>query len=93
MHHFLFLQEVIEDLENVTVELLKQFYRNLRVKPKKIIMFRDGVSEGQFQQVSIFILFHGLLCLFAMYVYTNRCVGFSRKIIGGWSLRKKVQSG
>lgn len=46
--------EVIEDLENVTVELLKQFYRHMKVKPRKIIMFRDGVSEGQFQQV----LFH-----------------------------------
>ena len=31
--------------------MLKAFYRHSRVKPTKIIMFRDGVSEGQFQQV------------------------------------------
>ena len=39
-------------MEEVIKELLKQFYRNMKQKPAKIIMFRDGVSEGQFQQVS-----------------------------------------
>ena len=44
---------MIEDMKNVAKELLKQFYINTKVKPCKIVMYRDGVSEGQFQQVNI----------------------------------------
>lgn len=43
--------EMIEDLTDITKDLLKQFYRAVGKKPARIIMFRDGVSEGQFQQV------------------------------------------
>lgn len=32
-------------------ELLIQFYKSTRFKPTRIIFYRDGVSEGQFQQV------------------------------------------
>ena len=46
------MQEVIGDLEAMTKELLIEFYRATRQKPEKIIMYRDGVSEGQFQTVS-----------------------------------------
>lgn len=32
--------------------MLDEFYQNLGgIEPAKIIMFRDGVSEGQFQEV------------------------------------------
>ncbi|XP_027205239.1 protein argonaute-1 [Dermatophagoides pteronyssinus] len=44
-------QEVIQDLSTMVRELLVQFYRSTRFKPYRIIMYRDGVSEGQFQQV------------------------------------------
>jgi len=44
-------QEVIEDLQAMTKELLIAFYKSTRQKPEKIIMYRDGVSEGQFQTV------------------------------------------
>ena len=37
-------------------ELLIQFYRSTRHKPMRIIFYRDGVSEGQFRQVCIFLL-------------------------------------
>lgn len=43
--------EVIQDLTNMIKELLIQFYRATRFKPYRIIFYRDGVSEGQFQQV------------------------------------------
>ncbi|OIW05841.1 hypothetical protein TanjilG_23627 [Lupinus angustifolius] len=32
-------------------ELLRAFYQTARVKPARIIFYRDGVSEGQFSQV------------------------------------------
>ena len=32
-------------------ELLIQFYKSTRFKPNRVILYRDGVSEGQFQTV------------------------------------------
>lgn len=47
-------QEIIQDLEEITREQLLLFYQKFsRTKPESIIFFRDGVSEGQFQQVRI----------------------------------------
>ena len=45
-------QEIIEDLATMTKELLISFYRSTGFKPTRIIFYRDGVSEGQFNQVS-----------------------------------------
>ena len=45
-------EEVIQDMKNVTKNLLVKFHAaNKGRKPEKIIMFRDGVSEGQFLTV------------------------------------------
>ncbi|XP_013401234.1 protein argonaute-2-like [Lingula anatina] len=44
-------QEIIQDLAQMVKELLIQFYKSTRFKPTRIIMYRDGVSEGQFNQV------------------------------------------
>ena len=46
------LQEIITDLTYMVRELLVQFYRNTRFKPARIVVYRDGVSEGQFFNVS-----------------------------------------
>ncbi|KAK4057062.1 hypothetical protein OIO90_001962 [Microbotryomycetes sp. JL221] len=43
--------EVIANMDQMVLQLLQQFEARLRVKPKRLIMFRDGVSEGQFPQV------------------------------------------
>ncbi|XP_064477992.1 protein argonaute-2-like isoform X2 [Ornithodoros turicata] len=44
--------EIIQDLTNIVVELLKAFYRETHgKKPERIIFYRDGVSEGQFEEV------------------------------------------
>lgn len=43
--------EIIEDLEAIAVEQLRYFYSKTKVKPERIVFFRDGVSEGQFDQV------------------------------------------
>ncbi|KAJ3129151.1 hypothetical protein HK098_002392 [Nowakowskiella sp. JEL0407] len=44
-------QEIINDLVGMVIELLKNFYQTCGAKPERIIFFRDGVSEGQFQEV------------------------------------------
>lgn len=46
-------QEIIQDLAAMVRELLIQFYKSTRFKPTRIIFYRDGVSEGQFQQVCV----------------------------------------
>ena len=44
-------QEIIADLKIMVREILIQFYQTTRYKPARIILYRDGVSEGQFPQV------------------------------------------
>ena len=46
-------QETIEDLANMVKDLLIAFYQSTGFKPARIIFYRDGVSEGQFSQVSL----------------------------------------
>ena len=67
---------IIEDLCSITKEMLKAYHSHMRVKPHKTIMFRDGVSEGQFQQVPT--LFSSTQnCKFLTFIKkqaTQRCV-------------------
>uniref|UniRef100_A0A0E0LKF1 Piwi domain-containing protein n=1 Tax=Oryza punctata TaxID=4537 RepID=A0A0E0LKF1_ORYPU len=44
-------KEIIQDLEGIVKELLNAFKRDSKMEPKQLIFYRDGVSEGQFQQV------------------------------------------
>ena len=44
--------EIITDFEDIVFEMLQAFYQaNGRVKPERIIVYRDGVSEDQFGEV------------------------------------------
>ncbi|PIK49325.1 eukaryotic translation initiation factor 2c [Apostichopus japonicus] len=45
-------QEIIAELSEMVRELLVNFYRTTQFKPARIIMYRDGVSEGQFPQTT-----------------------------------------
>jgi hypothetical protein len=45
------LQEFIQDMERAVFELLQLWNRQNKALPDVIIMFRDGVSEGQFRPV------------------------------------------
>lgn len=45
------VQEIILDFKNMAKDLLLEFYRSTRKRPERIFVFRDGVSEGQFDQV------------------------------------------
>ena len=44
-------KEIILDLKEMVKTLLKKFHASTRVKPDKIIFYRDGVGEGQFREV------------------------------------------
>ena len=46
-------QDIIQDLATMVRELLIQFYKSTRFKPTRIIYYRDGISEGQFNQVAV----------------------------------------
>lgn len=48
--------EMIQELKEMTKNLLTAFYQKTRRKPERIIMFRDGVSESQFLEVLSFEL-------------------------------------
>lgn len=45
-------QEIIQELSVMVRELLVQFYKSTGFKPIRIIFYRDGVSEGQFREVT-----------------------------------------
>ncbi|XP_042876363.1 protein argonaute-3-like [Penaeus japonicus] len=44
-------KEIINDLQEMTRNLLIAFYRKTGQKPQRLIMYRDGVSESQFYTV------------------------------------------
>uniref|UniRef100_A0A7S3UXA3 Uncharacterized protein n=1 Tax=Heterosigma akashiwo TaxID=2829 RepID=A0A7S3UXA3_HETAK len=45
-------KEIIQDLEEMCTELFRQFYERNRVKPQRIIFYRDGVGENQYAAVA-----------------------------------------
>ncbi|KAJ3099460.1 hypothetical protein HDU96_010697 [Phlyctochytrium bullatum] len=45
--------EIIANLQSVYRELATQFYERHKVYPKRVVFYRDGVSEGQFGEVAL----------------------------------------
>ncbi|CAI2165391.1 7296_t:CDS:10 [Funneliformis geosporum] len=43
--------ETIENLEGMVVDLLKAFQAKNKCLPKRVLFYRDGVSEGQFKKI------------------------------------------
>ena len=43
---------MIQDLEEIMIGQLKHYKKVNGTLPKKLLYYRDGVSEGQFSQVS-----------------------------------------
>nr|QVD39219.1 Argonaute 2 [Schistocerca gregaria] len=43
--------EIIQDLKEIMTKHLMFFYKETRHKPRRLIFYRDGVSEGQFAMV------------------------------------------
>lgn len=43
--------EIVADLGGMVIEILRKFYGTSGLKPERLLIYRDGVSEGQFQQV------------------------------------------
>lgn len=50
-------KEIIQELAIMVKELLMEFYKCTMFKPARIVFYRNGVSEGQFQQVNSFIVY------------------------------------
>ena len=48
-------RESVVYLLDAVRERLVHFYKTTRQKPSRIIVYRDGVSEGQFMEVSPFL--------------------------------------
>lgn len=46
-------EEMIVDLADIMKEQILTFFSKHNRNPERIVYFRDGVSEGQFQQVRI----------------------------------------
>ncbi|VDO08985.1 unnamed protein product [Rodentolepis nana] len=46
-------REYIDDMEGMFEQLLQAFYRKNNTLPTKVIFYRDGVSEGQFDSVVV----------------------------------------
>ncbi|KAL5650327.1 hypothetical protein ACJX0J_041136, partial [Zea mays] len=44
-------EEIIQNLGGMIRELMISFYKRTGKKPKRIIFYRDGISEGQFNHV------------------------------------------
>ena len=44
-------QELIENMAEIVEKNLKEFQKETGKLPKRLIMFRDGVSEGYFDEV------------------------------------------
>ncbi|KAI9295202.1 Piwi-domain-containing protein [Neoconidiobolus thromboides FSU 785] len=43
--------EIIADLAGMFVEILRNFYKQCGQKPRRILFYRDGISDGQFASV------------------------------------------
>ena len=48
--------EIIDNLDKIVKDFLLRYYRRTKCKPEKILFYRDGVSEGQFEQVYMYEL-------------------------------------
>ncbi|KAH7643424.1 argonaute 2 [Dermatophagoides farinae] len=46
-----FRQEIIQELDKMLIDLLRAYEMETNQLPERIILYRDGVSEGQFQVV------------------------------------------
>nr|AGH55731.1 argonaute B2 [Brachionus calyciflorus] len=46
-----FAYEMIHDLDKMMLDLLQSYFNQSKAYPKKIVFYRDGVSEGQFPLV------------------------------------------
>lgn len=65
-------QDIIKELSHMVKDLLMEFYKSTLYKPARIIFYRDGVSEGQFQQVSVNQIFFILLFYSQMFRIFNK---------------------
>jgi len=42
--------EIVQDIRSMVKELLVSFYKSTGTKPERVLFYRDGISEGQFNE-------------------------------------------
>ena len=42
---------MISDVKDMIIERLTEYNKRMKTYPDRVVVFRDGVSEGQFDQV------------------------------------------
>ena len=74
-------QEIITDMKEMVKGMMRAFYRaNNGVKPEHILFYRDGVSEGQFQTVSV-VLCSCMLCALLIVSVNGVCLNLRCKLL------------
>lgn len=68
------VEEMIRGLAPIVKYKLEFFKKETKKEATKIVYFRDGVSEGQFQQVSSIFLFYVDIILFLQSFFENQAV-------------------
>jgi hypothetical protein len=58
MHRFFFFMQGIAELSDMIIERLQAFRRRSNVLPKRMIVFRDGVSEVRLGRLLYFFYSH-----------------------------------
>ncbi|KAH8109367.1 Piwi-domain-containing protein [Phellopilus nigrolimitatus] len=46
-------KEMVTDLKKMMVERLDEYFKRMKTLPERVVVFRDGVSEGEFVQVLV----------------------------------------
>lgn len=46
-----FREEIVKDMQTDIMDLLRLFRERNGVKPESIVVYRDGVSQGEFKEV------------------------------------------
>ena len=71
----------IDQLAGIVKDMLITFYKKTRFKPLSIIFYRDGVSEGQFKEVCVFVSVSLSLFVYLLLIYNYNVLSVCLSVI------------